>query len=677
MRETRQRIVLQLGVNAKLFCAIFFAVFIGCFSLGESLRAQGVPDTANERITDFRSEIYVHVNGKITVTENIFVLAAGDQIKRGIYRDIPLVRMNEARFYDVDDITVVRVQLDGRAAPYRTEELSGAIRIYVGDPTRLLPHGEHSFSITYTMTNQIAHGSAIDELYWNVTGNDWQFLIEKATARVHLPYDASILDLSVYTGPKGSKVGRGSVVSEAGSLAVVNTINTMVPGDGMTVAISWPSGHVLRPTVVDNNLKFLVDNKGIFLGILLFAAQLAYFIWAWRGFGKDPKGPTVVPRFEPPTGLSAAEVGFLWREAKGSEGYTTKAFAVILTSLAVKKFLSITVTGKEEYSVSGMRGEYNSLPDDELTVLNSLLRQDNASEITIGREYRKEVQSARSFIGKRYNSNKRSHYFVRNEQQWRIGCFIGVLVVAAVIMLDPLHGASSIETMIGTAIGSGFFIVAAALIFNVFRSIWAALRGSGDIRADKLVKLVFICAAMMAPVLTFGFLLVTSISPIALVLPIVAVVTCCLFHIWLEVPTSGFLKVRAEIEGYRRYLTVAEEDRLNFRSSEMVDAIDLFEKHLPYAMALDAEGVWTERLQRQLTSMVTPDGEGPVSYNPVWYQDSRRGWSGIGDFGTRSAGQFSAAAVSYGAPVSQPVGLASGGGGSSGGGGGGGGGGGW
>ena len=49
------------------------------------------PSFANrsERILDFQSWIQVHRDGSMSVTENIKVVCAQQQIKRGIYRDFP------------------------------------------------------------------------------------------------------------------------------------------------------------------------------------------------------------------------------------------------------------------------------------------------------------------------------------------------------------------------------------------------------------------------------------------------------------------------------------------------------------------------------------------------------------------------------------------------------------
>ncbi|UCF03684.1 MAG: DUF2207 domain-containing protein [Deltaproteobacteria bacterium] len=43
----------------------------------------------SEKILDFQSCIQVHRDGSMSVTENIKVVCARQQIKRGIYRDFP------------------------------------------------------------------------------------------------------------------------------------------------------------------------------------------------------------------------------------------------------------------------------------------------------------------------------------------------------------------------------------------------------------------------------------------------------------------------------------------------------------------------------------------------------------------------------------------------------------
>ena len=98
---------------------------------------------------------------------------------------------------------------------------------------------------------------------------------------------------------------------------------------------------------------------------------------------------------------------------------------------------------------------------------------------------------------------------------------------------------------------------------------------------------------------------------------------------------------------------------------------ELFEKYLPYALALDVEQEWAE----QFADVLAQAGQKGATYSPAWYSGSN--WSTLGATGFASSlgSSFSGAISSSStAPGSSSGG---GGGGSSGGGGGGGGGGGW
>ena len=124
-----------------------------------------------------------------------------------------------------------------------------------------------------------------------------------------------------------------------------------------------------------------------------------------------------------------------------------------------------------------------------------------------------------------------------------------------------------------------------------------------------------------------------------------------------------------KIDGFRQYLTIAETERLKILNPPDKSPA-LFEKYLPYAMALDAEGEWGKQFAEVLKQ--ANDGTG---YQAGWYTGTSSGGMDV-DGLTANLGQGLAGAVSSAASA---PGSSSGfgGGGSSGGGGGGGGGGGW
>jgi uncharacterized membrane protein len=130
-------------------------------------------------------------------------------------------------------------------------------------------------------------------------------------------------------------------------------------------------------------------------------------------------------------------------------------------------------------------------------------------------------------------------------------------------------------------------------------------------------------------------------------------------------------KLLDRVEGFRTFLSATEGDRL-VRMYPVERTPELFEKFLPYALALDVEQPWSEQFSEILQKS---SQEGREGYSPRWYSGSAWDSGRINSFGS-AIGSTLAGAISASstAPGSSSGG---GGGGSSGGGGGGGGGGGW
>jgi hypothetical protein len=89
----------------------------------------------------------------------------------------------------------LEVSRDGNSEEYHTENLTNGIRVYCGKSDYYLPAGEYTYSIKYKTDRQIGYFEYFDELYWNVTGNGWDFIIEKVSATVNLPGSVSGDDL--------------------------------------------------------------------------------------------------------------------------------------------------------------------------------------------------------------------------------------------------------------------------------------------------------------------------------------------------------------------------------------------------------------------------------------------------------------------------------------------------
>ena len=148
------------------------------------------------------------------------------------------------------------------------------------------------------------------------------------------------------------------------------------------------------------------------------------------------------------------------------------------------------------------------------------------------------------------------------------------------------------------------------------------------------------------------------------------IVTLLVFAVILKQPTGLGRAVMDESAGFREYLDIAEKDELNLRNPPEKTP-DLFERYLPFALALGVEQQWAERFAR---IFATISGPNEAEWQPGWYSGSWNSRSLGSSMSHVSSGLSSSISSSVSPPGSS---SGTGGGGFSGGGGGGGGVGGW
>ena len=143
-----------------------------------------------------------------------------------------------------------------------------------------------------------------------------------------------------------------------------------------------------------------------------------------------------------------------------------------------------------------------------------------------------------------------------------------------------------------------------------------------------------------------------------------------LFYELLKAPTLAGRKLLDKIEGFERYIDVAEKDDLEHKYSGGKTP-ELFERILPFAIALGIEQKWGKQFDAVFSNTAVTN----TGYSPGWYYGSNRQLHNISNFTSSLSSSLTSAITSSSTSPGSTSG--SGGGGFSGGGGGGGGGGGW
>ena len=194
----------------------------------------------------FDATISVQQDGTIDVQEQIRVRFNGSW--NGIFRTIPVeYRTPQGFSYRLwlDDVEV-RGQ-DGSPLEYdnQRERHYRRLRIRVpgaSDATRTVV-------IRYSVPNGLKFWDEYEELYWNVTGDEWEIPIQNARAMVLLPPDVRGRRTASWTGGYGSTENAASVTEteEGFYFEATRPLNYR---EGLTIAVAWDPGVVERPSAV-------------------------------------------------------------------------------------------------------------------------------------------------------------------------------------------------------------------------------------------------------------------------------------------------------------------------------------------------------------------------------------------------------------------------------------------
>jgi hypothetical protein len=618
-----------------------------------------LPAVAAEQITRFDSKTVLATDGTVDVTEAIDVTAEGSRIRHGIYRDIFTILRNAdgSKFYA--SLKVVSVSRDGHDEPYTTEAINNGERIRIGSADTYVDPGPHAYVIRYTMTRMARFFTDHDELYWNVTGNFWEFPILKATANIELPPGARIDRMIAYTGPVGSTAENASWNQTGDNTARFETTAALAPGEGLTIAVAFQKGIVSPPAGAGQGLDWLSDHREAIVPPIAVLIVLLFNFWAWSRVGRDPKKGTIFPLFHAPEGLSPAATQ--WVHRMGFKGNGWNAFTAGIFDLGVKGLVTIDNADKTLTVTGTGNAPAAALPADEQVLYDYF---GSRGALTVDKSNGPTLDKKRQAMLAAITKPGSGVYFRNNIGYIALGVLIAILCLGVMVLLDVLDPVWLIAAIVG-----GVVIGVVVGVFRgglgrspfglIFGLIWLVIFGGNAIGALGQF------AVNDLPIHT------PAIAALSLVLVTVV------FAFIMRAPTVAGRKVMDQIDGFLMYLNTAEKNRLNIEGEPPM-TIKRFEAILPFAIALGVEKPWSDKFNAALAAGQVSDATGTY-YAPLWYSgrdfsDSR---SLSNNIAAISTGMAAAMASAVPAQSSSSGFSSGGGGGGSGGGGGGGGGGGW
>ncbi|MCX8028251.1 MAG: DUF2207 domain-containing protein [Thermodesulfovibrionales bacterium] len=610
---------------------------------------------SDERILRFHSDIVVNTDGSLIVEETIQVRAEGVEIKRGIYRDFPIRYKDLYGNPYIVDFKLLKVLKDGKQEPYHTDAQPNSIRIYIGDKNVFLKKGVYTYTITYSTNRQIGFFTDHDEIYWNVTGNYWAFPIDKASARVYLPEGARgrIRFIDAYTGFLGERGKDFKLIYEEGNIPYFETTRNLQLREGFTILISIAKGILKEPTQQQKIQYFVKDNIGVIIALTGLLVVFIYYSLSWIRVGKDPEKGVIIPQFEPPKGYSPASMRYIYKM-----GFDDKTLSAAIVNMAVKGFLMINQQG-DDITIVKSRNPKGELSSDEKVIYDRLFV--GGDSIRLDRSNNKILLGVKTEFRNRLKGSYERIYFNTNRSFFMIGVAISIVVAVFSAFMSDSH-MYAVFTCVWLMIWT---IGVVTLLYAGFLA-WKNARQShrGRINTFKAVFITLFSIPFVVAEIFAIWLLIQATSPLfAICLVCLGLINNVFYHL-LKAPTLRGRQVMDKIEGFKLFLKTTEEER--FRMFYPAGKTpELFERYLPYAIALDVENEWAEQFESVIKASTYETQREVQRF--TWYHGPSFSTSSLSSIGSTLGVAIASSSSS----------ASSSGGGSSGGGGGGGGGGGW
>ncbi|CAN5189742.1 hypothetical protein BH09PAT2_BH09PAT2_03910 [soil metagenome] len=365
----------------RRICIFFFLLLL---TLGVTTSVSAQSEIVGEQMKEFKGNVWINTDGTIKVEERI-LYDFGNEPHHGIIRTIPTIKKNtEGKKYRLDFNVENVIDENGTNYTYNDSRQGDNLNIKIGDANRTIT-GAHTYIITYTVRGALTYFSDHDELYWNITGNEWAVPIAKSSSTIHLPQSipSEKIKVTCYSGFVGSTTQNCTTLIQ-GSTVTIESKSLLSNGEGITAVVGFPTGIVSIVESVEVKDFFTTIWGRIVLVLVLIVSLFWYLLlplWLpikWWISGRDPRdssGP-VQAWFDPPKtksgrALTPAETGTLI-----DEHASIGEISSLIINLAQRGYLKIVEKGKDDFEFIKTKDSHNEeLQDFEKTLLSDLFAE--------------------------------------------------------------------------------------------------------------------------------------------------------------------------------------------------------------------------------------------------------------------------------------------------------------
>ncbi len=309
----------------------------------------------------------------------------------------------------------------------------------------------------------------------------------------------------------------------------------------MTAAIAWNPGVVERPTRADKTRDFLLANVALLVPFGVFGLMF----WLWSRHGRDPRRQPVAVQYEPPGALTPAEVGTLVDNSPDMRDITAT-----VVDLAVRGFVRIKETQEDRFLGLGTKTDYAL----------QLLRPDS--------EWKDAAAARRRAAAGAVRHDRRA-----GSRRRRLRAVIDEVTISDLKNRFYKHVPEIKARIFSQLIDRGYYL-----------------------RRPDRVKATFYVLAVVAAI---GGSVVSGILAIGLAAIVASILSGVIIGVFGHLMPARTVRGARALEGalgFEEFLDRVESDRFD----RIVKTPAMFEKFLPFAMALGVERNWARAVRGHL-----------------------------------------------------------------------------
>jgi len=418
--------------------------------------------TPNWVVSSFHAEVHIQDDGVLDITETIEVDFSGEA-HHGIFRNIPIRSLdgNKNRLKLRMEVLSVRDE-SGQDWWYEINKEGDDLVIKAGDPNQYFAE-PLTFTIHYQVARGIGYQETHDEVYWNVTGTEWEAPLEKVSATFYYPNKLKLneIDSICYTGVFGS-TDQNCRIDIQNNQVTFETDSALNIGSGLTAVVGLPQGSIEKPSDKQKILWFLSDNWAYLLPLLTFIILM--YLWWTRGRNPRIKKNVIIPQYEAPKGLKPTEIGTILDDTVDIQDITAT-----LIDMAVRGYLKIEekteaklFKDKKSYSFYKLKNfeEDKCLENHEKEILKGVFGASDKKEMDeLKHKFYKKIPVIKKML---YKKLVKEGVFPRRPDKVRLSYFI----VGIILTATPLFG--MVYFILNTGISIPIGIASSGLVVLIF-----------------------------------------------------------------------------------------------------------------------------------------------------------------------------------------------------------------